>query len=85
MTPGFTGLTGYAAERYAPAIKQAGPWDTPSGQTCQGTNTDTFCTGVILWCTDNYRCCDDRGDCYLTSTTPYPCGVCVGISNPSSW
>jgi hypothetical protein len=85
MLPGFTGLLHRSVVRYPPAVRQAGPWDTPSGTTCEPTGTDTFCTGLVLWCTNNYRCYSEQQGSYLTSTTPYPCGVCVGISNPSSW
>jgi hypothetical protein len=81
--PGFTGVDPInkngSMERREPSVRLAGLWDTPSGQ-CIFTGTSTACTGLVLWCTDNFIC----GDKY-TSRAPYPCGACVGVTNPSDW
>lgn len=85
MVPGFTGsaiTAGLEVVDHAPAAQLA-VWDVSPH--CRPINTDTFCTGVVLWCKDNYRCWDPKKGVYLWSNTPYPCGVCVGISDPSDW
>jgi hypothetical protein len=90
MLPGFTALG--ATE---PAVALAGPWDSP--QPCRPLGTDTFCTGVVMWCKDVYFCPDwQKGTAQywhdqwvgigrLDTHVPYPCGVCVGVSSPSDW
>lgn len=88
MLPGFTAIGGPG-----PAVALAGPWDTP--QACRPLGTDTFCTGVVLWCKDAYFCPGGStpavwhdqvvGYGRIETHTPYPCGVCVGVTNPDDW
>jgi hypothetical protein len=90
MLPGFT-----AINTQDPAVELAGPWDSP--QTCRPLGTDTFCTGLVMWCKDVYFCPDWKngtpqywhdqlvGYGRLDTHVPYPCGVCVGVSSPDDW
>lgn len=91
MLPGFTGLSTYSRGATAasdPAVRLAGLWDIPSQKTCRFARTDTFCTLAVLWCKEVYVC-DTPGIPEIfgheESRTPYPCGVCVGISSPDDW
>jgi len=85
MIPGFT------ATDTQPPVKLAWLWDDPGGggKTCRPARTDTFCTGLVLWCTDVFICTDKRGTGgpfgFEESRPPYPCGVCVGITSPDDW
>jgi hypothetical protein len=90
MLPGFT-----AIDTGQPSVALAGPWDSP--KTCRPLGTDTFCTGLVMWCKDVYFCPDYRsgspvywhdqliGYGRLDTHTPYPCGVCVGVTSPDDW
>lgn len=80
MLPGFTALS----DTRAP-IAAAGAWDTPSGEDCRFARTDTFCTGLVLWCKEVFVCRNNTIQGYEKTKTPYPCGICVGISDPSDW
>jgi hypothetical protein len=84
MVPGFTGLTA-GTEQTGPRL--AGLWDTPPQERCRYARTDTFCTGLVLWCREVYVCADERSPLFghEESKTPYPCGVCVGIDSPDDW
>lgn len=85
MVPGFTGVTRHThPDPASSSVRLAGLWDIPAG-TCKFTGTSTFCTGLVLWCQDNYLCADSRGQVSTQSRTPYPCGACVGASTPSDW
>jgi hypothetical protein len=88
MVPGFTGATSIdRPERVAasPAVRLA-LWETPGSEakTCRAIRTDTFCTGVVLWCKDVYFC-TEKGRSTEEIRTPYPCGLCVGVTTPSDW
>jgi hypothetical protein len=88
MVSGFTNVTRHGRAEHAdpsPAVRLA-LWETPGGgeKKCTPIRTDTFCTGVVLWCKDVYFC-SYQGRSYEESRTPYPCGVCVGVSTPSDW
>ena len=86
MTPGFSGLRQTSERAASPAISLAGLWDTPSQKTCRFARTDTFCTGVVLWCKDVFVCSDSNSIFgHEESRTPYPCGVCVGVTSPDDW
>jgi hypothetical protein len=88
MLPGFTGLTNptQSSSGSGPAVRLAGLWDPPPAGTCKFARTDTFCTGLVLWCKDVFVCYDGRTIFgHEESRTPYPCGVCVGVSDPSDW
>jgi hypothetical protein len=90
MVPGFSGiLTSQPARQIVPTnppVRLAGLWDTPSQTTCRFARTDTFCTGVVLWCKDVYVCSDRYSPLgHEESRTPYPCGVCIGVSSPDDW
>lgn len=80
MLPGFTALSDTP-----PPIAAAGAWDTPSGEDCRFARTDTFCTGLVLWCKEVFVCRNNTIHGYEKTKTPYPCGICVGISDPSDW
>jgi hypothetical protein len=80
MLPGFTALSDTR-----PPIAAAGAWDTPSGEDCRFARTDTFCTGLVLWCKEVFVCRNNTIQGYEKTKTPYPCGICVGISDPSDW
>lgn len=58
------------------------PWFPGCGGTpmpkCEHTDTETYCTGFVNWCKDNYRCWDSRGNPYLTDGGWYVCGACFG-------
>ena len=90
MLPGFTGLSAStksgAASDSDPPVRLAGLWDIPPAGTCRYSRTDTFCTALVLWCKEVYICYDGRSIFGKEqSRTPYPCGVCVGVSDPSDW
>ena len=90
MLPGFTGLLTQhsmaSGEKNSPTVRLAGLWDTPPAQTCRFARTDTFCTGLVLWCKEVFICSDRNSPLGHEETrTPYPCGVCVGISSPDDW
>jgi len=80
MIPGFT------ATESQPAVRLAGIWDDPGGgeKRCVAIGTTTFCTGLVLWCRDQFIC-TQGGKSFEESRTPYPCGVCVGITSPDDW
>ena len=88
MLPGFT-----AVNAFEPAVVLAGPWDSP--KECRPLGTDTFCTGLVFWCKDVYFCPGGSAPAFwngvfvgigrLDTHTPYPCGVCVGVSSPDDW
>ncbi|MDQ1919265.1 hypothetical protein [Massilia pseudoviolaceinigra] len=88
MLPGFTAL-----EASQPAVALAGPWD--SAAACRPLGTDTFCTALVQWCKDVYFCPGGSapvswngvfvGYGTLDTHTPYPCGVCIGVSSPDDW
>ena len=85
MVPGFTALSNQST-RFEPAVIQAaGIWDQPTGNECRFARTDTFCTGLVLWCKEVYVCNNNTLHGYEKTVTPHPCGVCVGVSNPSDW
>jgi hypothetical protein len=87
MVPGFTAVidsTPWADTQSGHTVELAWIWDTPRGE-CRFARTDTFCTGVVLWCTEVFVCNDGTLFGHEKSKAPYPCGVCVGISNPSDW
>jgi hypothetical protein len=67
-----------------PAVRLA-LWDTPPEPRCRPVRTDTFCTGLVMWCKDVYLCRDDTPQGHEETKTPYPCGVCVGVTPPSDW
>lgn len=84
MLPEFTGLCANSFTK--PAVRLAGLWDVPDKKTCEPLRTDTFCTGLVLWCKDVYFCRSPEDFFGSEETrTPYPCGVCVGITDPSDW
>jgi hypothetical protein len=87
MVPGFSGLEIDEQSLSSTAtVRLAGLWDTPDQKTCRFSRTDTFCTGVVLWCKEVYVCFDRNSPLgHEESRTPYPCGVCVGIDTPSDW
>lgn len=85
MVPGFTGLDTTATKPDRAAIQAAGVWDTPSGDRCQFARTDTFCTLLVMWCKEVFVCNNNTVHGYEKTKTPYPCGVCIGVSNPSDW
>jgi hypothetical protein len=91
MLPGFTGLvpldTRPNADANSESVYLAGLWDTPSPEICTYARTDTFCTGLVLWCKEVYVCRDPKNPIFghEESRTPYPCGVCVGVTDPSDW
>jgi hypothetical protein len=90
MLPGFSGLvstTATATEAPEAPIRLAGLWDIPDHKICTFARTDTFCTGLVLWCKEVYNCRggDNQFFGHDESRTPYPCGVCVGVTNPSDW
>jgi hypothetical protein len=84
MLPGFTALISDSS--FEPAVRLAGLWDAPDQKTCVPRGTETFCTGLVMWCRDVFYC---RGPNdfwgHEESRTPYPCGVCVGVTDPSDW
>jgi hypothetical protein len=86
MVPGFTGVV-VAEPRPAygpdPVVRLA-LWDTPPQSRCRPIRTDTFCTALVMWCKDVYMCTDERGG-HEETKTPYPCGVCFGVTSPSDW
>jgi len=86
MLPGFSGLASATAivtpTPHAP-IRLAGLWDTPPG-TCTYVETTTACAGLVLFCTEVYQCWNGQ-QMVISKKTAYPCGVCVGASNPSDW
>jgi hypothetical protein len=61
------------------------PWADPNKEFCRPDHTDTFCTGLVLWCKDVFLCYTGSRGTYYKSRTPYPCGVCVGVTDPSDW
>lgn len=78
MLPGFTGMTSFAGTPARQGVAAAGPWDTPKppqGGSCVYTHTTTSCTGVVLWCTEHYRCPDNPDK----TKFPFPCGGCIGF------
>ena len=79
MLPGFAKIIHHASAS-VPLIQHAGLWDSPNE--CRFIGTKTFCTGVVLWCQNNFIC---PGPNEFQSSAPYPCGVCVGITDPSDW
>jgi len=94
MVPGFLtespGSPGANREAAAP-VQLAGLWDFNDGsgerkKICGQKMTETFCTGLVLWCRD-FRMCrwSDSFAFWKDSITPYPCGVCVGIDSPDDW
>jgi hypothetical protein len=89
MVPGFTALSMSSADsksEFDSSIRLAGLWDTPPQTTCRFARTDTFCTALVLWCKDVYACSDRNSPLGHEETrTPYPCGVCVGVSSPDDW
>ena len=71
-----------------PAIfDYAGLWDPPPQEECRFVRTDTFCTGLVMWCKEVSVCRGGDNPFFgrEVSRTPYPCGVCVGITDPSDW
>jgi hypothetical protein len=86
MIPGFT-----AFQSAEPAVRLAGVWDGP--KECRPLGTETFCTGLVMWCKDVFLCPGTSVVIWqgiplvgtLDSRTPYPCGVCVGITSPDDW
>jgi hypothetical protein len=84
MLPGFTAL-GAITPHVTPPIAAAGVWDTPSQEECRYARTDTFCTLLVMWCKEVYVCNNNTVHGYEKTKTPYPCGVCFGISDPSDW
>jgi hypothetical protein len=91
MLPGFSGLLGtdqvHGTGHPKPAVKLAGLWEIPPVGTCRYVRTDTFCTGLVEWCKEVYTCWTERSPIIgeIQDRTPYPCGVCVGVSDPSDW
>lgn len=83
MSPAFTRVVHHTPESSAVSMRHAGLWDSPQG--CRFTGTRTFCTALVLWCVNQYVCPNNTPLGADQSTAPYPCGVCVGITNPSSW
>ena len=88
--PGFTGILPEpeinSLGAIAAPVRLAGLWDTPPAETCRFARTDTFCTGLVMWCKDVYVCSDRNSPLgHEESRTPYPCGVCVGVSSPDDW
>lgn len=82
MLPGFENVVHHGL-RSEPLARHAGLWDGP--RDCRFTGTSTFCTGLVLWCVNNYVCANNTVFGNTKSTTPYPCGVCVGVTDPSDW
>lgn len=88
MLPGFTAVSGQE-----PSVALAGPWDSP--QQCRPLGTNTFCTLLVQWCQDAYFCPGGSSPAVwngqvvgygtIQTHTPYPCGVCVGVSSPDDW
>jgi len=87
MVPGFSGL--HVSDQSllsSETVRLAGLWDTPDQKVCRPARTDTFCTGLVLWCKDVFICTDRNSPLgHEESRTPYPCGVCVGITSPDDW
>ncbi|PDZ39791.1 hypothetical protein CN520_00560 [Bacillus cereus] len=57
------------------------PWFPGCGGnqlSCEFTNTETYCTGVVLWCKNHYRCWDPRAGHILRDGGWYVCGTCFG-------
>jgi hypothetical protein len=79
MLPGFAKNIHHASP-LAPFAQHAGLWDAPKG--CVPTGTTTFCTLTVLWCVNHYIC---PGPNWNQSSAPYPCGACIGISDPGDW
>lgn len=84
MTSGYTSADNRPSSTSDLAVQAAGVWTTPGGG-CSFSRTDTFCTGLVLWCKEVYVCNNDTLFGYEETKTPYPCGVCVGVSDPSDW
>jgi hypothetical protein len=92
MLPGFSAVE-TSSQAPDSAVALAGPWDSP--KECRPLGTDTFCTLLVMWCKDVYFCPGGSipavwngvfvGYGYLEEHTPYPCGVCIGITDPSDW
>ena len=61
------------------------PWADPDRDYLVATAPDTFCTGLVMWCTDVFLCYSRWRGYYQEERTPYPCGVCFGIDDPSDW
>ncbi len=81
-TPATTARSrGQAESPSGPLVRLAGLWETPSPTKCRFSHTDTFCTLAVMWCKDVFICQGDREE----SRTPYPCGVCIGVSTPADW
>lgn len=78
MTPAFARIVHHAPESSTVAM-HAGPWEAAHG--CHRIGTKTFCTLFVLWCVNRYFCPDQMEH----TTTPYPCGLCFGITSPSDW
>lgn len=92
MIPGFGALSNVVASdqpvlfAIPSATVRLALWETPSPTTCRFARTDTFCTGLVMWCKDVFVCSDANSPLGHEETrTPYPCGVCVGISSPDDW
>lgn len=89
MLPGFSALS-ILSNAGAP-VALAGPWDSP--KECRPLGTDTFCTGLVMWCTDVYACPGNSSFVWhdqiffgrQDNHTPYPCGACFGITSPDDW
>jgi hypothetical protein len=78
MLPGFTALNTSGGRVMPQGVRSAGPWDNPTppkGGTCVYSHTTTSCTGVVLWCTEHFRCPDNPDK----TKFPYPCGGCIGF------
>jgi hypothetical protein len=93
MVPGFTAFP--SAPSSVDVLASQGvrlawddPWDSPAGEggkRCTFSRTDTFCTALVLWCKNVYGCFSPGQGFFEESTTPYPCGVCIGVSSPDDW
>jgi len=89
MVPGFTAVKetepGHVPCQQGVAQAWDDPWADPEKEFCRPSHTDTFCTGLVLWCTDVFQCYSGKQGYYQEERTPYPCGVCIGITDPSDW
>jgi hypothetical protein len=87
MVPGFTAIVDTSLPSRSPvvpSVELAGVWDIPKGE-CRYARTDTFCTGLVIWCREIFICNNGTLFGREESKTPYPCGVCVGVSSPDDW
>lgn len=86
MVPGFLTQDPRPSPTDSPVALAGWEPDNSAKKACGPFMTATFCTGLVLWCRE-FRMCRwiDSAGVWEESLTPYPCGICVGITSPDDW